>query len=76
MRSLDLKIVIPFVLLLISAAPVVRAEEEPWTDKFFRQFEAIQAKLDKLEQQQKEILEKEDQLSAQLDQLRIWVHRR
>ncbi len=62
---------------LISLAPRVwAADDAPWTDRFFSEIFEIKTRIAALDQQQKEILAKEDIILEKLDQLRIWVHRK
>lgn len=68
-----------WVLLLGLIFPVSRAgadEEAPWTDRFFREFDGIKSRITALEEQQKEVLAKENTILEKLDQLRVWVHRK
>jgi hypothetical protein len=52
------------------------AEEEPWTDRFLREFDGVKTRLAALEEQQKEILAKEDKILEELDRIRIWTRRK
>jgi hypothetical protein len=52
------------------------AAEEAWTDKLFSSLETIQARLDKIEKQQEEIIAKEVDIRQELDRIRVWVHRK
>lgn len=52
------------------------ADDAPWTDRFFGELEGMKSRMTVLEEQQKEILAKEDTILEKLDQLRIWVHRK
>ena len=62
--------------LLFLAPRAWAADDAPWTDRFFSEFSEIKTRIAALEQQQKEILAKEDIILEKLDQLRIWVHRK
>ncbi|OQA57572.1 MAG: hypothetical protein BWY42_00419 [Candidatus Omnitrophica bacterium ADurb.Bin277] len=80
MKSAKLKILFLALVLLGGGVLTVHAAQEegdePWMDRFFREFANIQTRLDKIEERQQEILDKEDKLLAELDRLRVWVHRR
>lgn len=52
------------------------AEEKPWTDPFLSEFAGIKSRLAAIEEQQKQILAKEDEILAELNRVRIWVHKR
>lgn len=62
-------------LYLISGMTSVFAEEVPWTDQFMQQFKEIKARIESLEKQQKEILDKEDKILEEIAQVRIWARR-
>lgn len=77
MRSAKSRIL--FIALLLGGvlfAPRGFAEEKPWTDKFLSEFDGMKTRLAAIESQQKEILAKEDKILAELDRIRIWVHRK
>lgn len=52
------------------------AEEKPRAGQLSSEFEGIRSRLAALDQQQKEILAKEDKILEELDRIRIWVHRK
>ena len=68
-----------FLSLLLSGILLTSqafAEAKPRTDQFSSDFEEIKTRLAALDAQQKEILAKEDKILAELDRVRIWVHRK
>jgi hypothetical protein len=74
MRSARHKLLFLFLLVMgILAAPRAGAAEEGPSSS---ELEGIKARLAALDQQQKEILDKEDKILEELDRIRIWVHRK
>ena len=69
-----------FLLLLLSGfffIPRVSAfEEKTGAESSQSDLSDIKARLATLEKQQNEIITKEDQILAELDRIRIWVHRK
>ncbi len=76
MKFVKLKIFLFGLFMLVSMTHIAGAAEEPWTDQFMREFKDLQTRMTTIEEQQKEILAKEDKILEELDRLRIWVHRR
>ena len=67
------------LLFFISLMPFVieaRAEENPSTDHVLGEIEDIKTRLTNVEKQQQEIADKDNEILAKLDQLRVWVHRK
>ena len=65
-----------FVGAFLLAAQVFAAEEKSGTEQWKSDLSDIKTRLAALDAQQKEILSKEDKILAELDRVRIWVHKR
>lgn len=52
------------------------AEEKSWTEQLKGDLSDIKTRLAALEERQKEIVAKEDNILEELDRIRIWVHRK
>jgi len=67
------------LLFFISLMPFVieaHAEENPSNDHVLGEIEDIKTRLTNVEKQQQEIADKDNEILAKLDQLRVWVHRK
>ncbi|MFH0983909.1 MAG: hypothetical protein V1882_00070 [Candidatus Omnitrophota bacterium] len=72
MKSAGLKLVLVAALLGASISPSPFAlAADPLSD-----LSEVKARLTAIEERQKEILDKEDKILAELDRIRIWVHRK
>jgi hypothetical protein len=56
--------------------PALAAEEKPSSEQLKSDLGEIKARLTTIEQQQKEILAKEDKIFEELERVRVWVHKR
>ncbi len=70
-----------FFLFLLScgilfAASAFAGEESLWTEQLKGDLTDIKARLATIEDHQKEILAKEDNILEELNRVRIWVHRK
>ena len=63
-------------VFLVPCVTVVRAEENAGNDQILGQFEEIKTRLANVEKQQQELADKDNEILAKLDQLRVWVHRK
>jgi len=62
--------------MLLTAVPAFAANEGASDERLFRELESIKTRLVTVEQQQQQILAKEDKILEELDRVRIWVHRK
>lgn len=69
-------LVFSFLFLAIVIGAAFAAEDKPWTDKFFSEFNEIKTRLANVEAKQQEIAAKDQEILEKLDQLRIWVRRK
>ncbi len=78
MRSARSKFLFLSVLLggILVAFQASAIEEKPWTEELKSDLGDIKTRLATLEEQQKEIIAKEDKILEELDRVRIWVHRK
>ena len=78
MRSAKLKIFFLFFLLggILLTAPVFAAEGESGAESLKNDLADIKTRLSALESGQREIIAKEEKILAELDRIRIWVHRK
>jgi len=78
MRSARLKFLFLFLLsgALLLSSQAFAAEENLGFEQLKTDLEGIKARLATIEEQQKEILAKEDKILTELDRVRIWVHKR
>jgi len=68
-----LSLIVGGVLL---SPPVFAADEQAGAEQMRSDISDIKTRLAALDQQQKEILAKEDKILEELDRVRIWVHKR
>jgi hypothetical protein len=61
---------------ILLAFQVFAAEEKPWAEQLKGELSDIKVRLATLEEQQKEIIAKEDKILEEVDRVRIWVHKR
>ena len=61
---------------ILLASKVFAVEEKPWVEQLKGDISDVKTRLTTLEEQQKEIVAKEDQILEELDRVRIWVHRK
>ncbi len=78
MRSAKSKRLFSFLLsgALLFSVQAFAAEEALGSEQLKNDLSDIKTRLATLETQQKEILAKEDKILAELDRVRIWVHKR
>ena len=61
---------------ILSTSQVFAAEETSWTEQMRGDLSDMKTRLTSLEERQKEIITKEDNILEELDRIRIWVHRK
>lgn len=78
MRSARLKLLFLSLLVggILSTSQVFAAEETSWTEQMRGDLSDMKTRLTSLEERQKEIITKEDNILEELDRIRIWVHRK
>lgn len=78
MRSASPKLFFVFLLLggILLSSRALAASENSGTGQTKSDLANINTRLAALEEQQKEILSKEDKILEELDRVRIWVHRK
>ena len=78
MRSARLKLLFLSLLVggILSTSQVFAAEETSWTEQMRGDLSDMKTRLTSLEERQKEIITKEDNILEELDRVRIWVHRK
>ena len=64
------------LLGILWASQVFAIEEKPLAEQWKGDLSDINSRLTTLEEQQKEIIAKEDSILEELDRIRIWVHRK
>ena len=68
-----------FIFVLLLQAPLLPAAlavENPGTSQLLNELEEVKKRIASIEKQQQDIVDKDNEIIAKLDQLRVWVHRK
>ena len=78
MRSARPKLFLLVLLLggVLMATRAFAADDKLWVDQVKNDLGDIKTRLTAIEERQKEIIAKEDNILEELDRIRIWVHRK